>query len=199
MMTYPVRLIPDDNDTILVTFPDFPEAATYGEDRDEALTRAVDALETIIDAYIRDRQVIPVPSQAGDAAVTLPPLLAAKVQLYREMRRQRINKTTLAQRMNVHLPQIDRLLDLKHGSKIEQLEAAARALGGQLDVILIVPDDELAVTRPMNVTRNENMASRVKPGGRRRTIRPSFGVHPGVLSAQKKATSGKRVAGGKKK
>ena len=33
--TYPVRLEEDDNDTIMVTFPDFREGVTFGEDRDE--------------------------------------------------------------------------------------------------------------------------------------------------------------------
>ena len=133
MVEYPVTLTRDDNDTILVTFPDFPEAATFGEDRAEALARAVDALETIIEAYIKDRQRIPKPS-AGKLRVSLTPLAAAKVQLYTAMLRRRIRKTNLAELLNVHLPQIDRLLDLKHASRIDQIEAAARVLGGHVDV-----------------------------------------------------------------
>jgi antitoxin HicB len=33
-----------------------------------------------------------------------------------------------------HLPQVDRLLDLMHGSRLDQLEAAFRALGLRLGV-----------------------------------------------------------------
>ena len=62
MTTYPVTVQDDDNDTILVLFPDFPEAATFGDTKEEALARAVDALETVIDAYIADRRQIPAPS-----------------------------------------------------------------------------------------------------------------------------------------
>lgn len=51
-MEYPVRLERDDNDTILVSFSDFPEAHTYGETVEDALERAADALATAIDAYI---------------------------------------------------------------------------------------------------------------------------------------------------
>ena len=133
MVAYPVKLTRDDNDTVLVTFPDFPEAGTVGEDRDEALARAVDALETIVEAYIKDRLRLPNPS-AGRLKVSLPPLAAAKVQLYKAMHRRRIRKTHLAKLLNVHLPQIDRLLDLRHASRIDQLDAAARVLGGHVDV-----------------------------------------------------------------
>jgi antitoxin HicB len=55
-MYYPVVLAPDDNDTILVTFPDVPEAITYGEDEFDALDRAVDALETALSVYIQERR-----------------------------------------------------------------------------------------------------------------------------------------------
>ena len=58
-MEYPVTLERDDNDTLLVSFPDFPEAHTFGDDREEALARAQDALATIIDAYIKERRAIP--------------------------------------------------------------------------------------------------------------------------------------------
>ena len=52
MVGYPVTLTTE-GDHVLVDFRDFP-AHTYGDDRDEALTRAVDALTTIIGAYMRD-------------------------------------------------------------------------------------------------------------------------------------------------
>src|SRR3954463_12100712 len=137
MVRYPVTLTADDNDTILVTFQDFPEAQTFGDDEGEALARAADALETVIDAYIRDRRDIPSPSKVTGASVTLPSLIATKVQIYNAMRTQKVGKAELAKRLGAHLPQIDRLLDLKHGSKLDQLEAAAHALGAELDITLV--------------------------------------------------------------
>ena len=61
-MEYPVKLERDDNDAILVSFPDFPESHTYGDDVEDALTHAADALATVINAYIKDRRDIPLPS-----------------------------------------------------------------------------------------------------------------------------------------
>jgi antitoxin HicB len=59
MLRYPIVLERDDNDTLLVSFPDFPEAHTFGEDEADALVRAKDALMTVLEARIRDRESIP--------------------------------------------------------------------------------------------------------------------------------------------
>ena len=124
MLRYPVKLSKDTNGTILVDVPDIPEAHSFGEDRAEALMRAADAIETALMLYIEDRRDIPVPSTARGKTVTLPALTDAKIGLYRAMRAQKIGKAELARRLNCHLPQIDRLLDLAHDSRLDQLEAA---------------------------------------------------------------------------
>ena len=56
MLRYPAKLERDSNGTILVSFPDVPEAHTFGDDREEALARAVDALETAFIGYTKDRR-----------------------------------------------------------------------------------------------------------------------------------------------
>ena len=43
-----------------------------------------------------------------------------------------IRKAELARRMGIHKQQIERLLDLDHTSRIEQLEAAFEAIGKRL-------------------------------------------------------------------
>jgi antitoxin HicB len=45
-----------------------------------------------------------------------------------------VTPEALARRLNCHMPQIDRLVDLRHASRLDQLEAAFRALGKQLSV-----------------------------------------------------------------
>jgi antitoxin HicB len=138
MLRYPVRLERDTNGTILAGFPDVPEAHTFGEDREEALARAVDALETAFMGYIEDRRAIPDPSPFKRGSfVALPALTEAKLALYSAMRARRIGKTELARRLNCHLPQVDRLLNLRHGSRLDQLEAAFRAMGKALSVQIL--------------------------------------------------------------
>ncbi len=138
MLRYPVKLSKDTNGSILVDVPDIPEAHTFGEDREEALARAADAIETALMGYIEDRRDIPAPrvprSKDSKEAVTLPALTEAKLALYMAMRTGKVGKAELARRLNCHLPQVDRLLDLGHGSRLDQLEAAFRVLGKQLGI-----------------------------------------------------------------
>lgn len=136
MFNYPIILTPDDNDTILVICPDLPEVVTFGEDEAEALARAVDAIETALIGRISDKQDIPAPSRPakGQKTVQLPPMSAAKAGFYQAMRAKGIRKADLARSLGVHMPQVDRLLDLRHASKLEQIEAALRAVGKVLTV-----------------------------------------------------------------
>jgi antitoxin HicB len=136
-MRYPVTLTKDDNDTILVTFPDVPDAVTYGDTRDDALNRAADALLTVFDAYMKDRREIPAPSERRGESVELPALESSKIELYRAMRADNVGKAELARRLDWHLPQVDRVLNVHHGSQIDQLEAAFSALGKKLVVTVI--------------------------------------------------------------
>jgi antitoxin HicB len=134
MLRYPVVLTEDDNGTILATCPDLPEAATFGEDRDDALLRAVDAIETAIQGRIADREPVPLPSAVGETVVELPMQATLKVLLYRAMRERKLRKAALARRLGWKAPQVDRLFDLRHASRLDQIEAAFMALGKRLEV-----------------------------------------------------------------
>lgn len=57
--------------------------------------------------------------------------------IWNEMFAQKLRKADLARMLDVHTPQIDRLFDLNHSSKIEFVEAAAKALGKTLIVALV--------------------------------------------------------------
>ena len=127
-MRYAVILTPDDNDTLLVTVPDLPDAVTLGEDREDALARAVDAIETALMGRMADRETIPEPAAVAPDHVELPALSVAKIALYRAMKSEGVGKAALAKRLGVALPQIDRLLDLRHHSRVDALERALAAL-----------------------------------------------------------------------
>ena len=142
MLSYPINLEEDDG-TIMATSPDFPELTTFGDDRDEAVARAVGALEEAIAARIYDGRDVPPPSK-GKARATLPTLTAIKVVLYRGMREQGIGKAELARRLGWHLPQVDRVLDVQHRSRLDRMEAALGAIGQRLEVI--VGDDASMTT-----------------------------------------------------
>ena len=134
MFDFPVTLTPD-GDTVLVTFPDVPEAITFGADEDEALLQAVDALESALAFYVGDRKPLPAPSAANGRPTVRPSALeCAKLGVYQAMTEQGLRKADLARRLGWHLPQVDRLFDLNHASRFDQIEAAARALGRHIEV-----------------------------------------------------------------
>jgi antitoxin HicB len=138
MLRYPVKLIPDDNDTLRVEAPDLPEVNTFGDDEADALHHAVDAIATALQGRIRDRKRIPSPSRPkrGQRLVALPAIVAAKLALYRAMIETNTRKADLARKLKVHPPQIDRLLDLDHDSRLDQIEKAARAMGHEMHIAL---------------------------------------------------------------
>jgi antitoxin HicB len=135
MVRYAVKL-EREGARVLVSFPDFPNVHTFGDDAEEALVRAVDALESMLMAIIEDRKDIPEPSRVkrGQSTITLPALTEAKIELYRQMRASSVGKAELARRLHCHLPQIDRLLDLNHGSRLDQIEQALLAVGKRLTI-----------------------------------------------------------------
>lgn len=128
MWAYPIKLTKDDNGTYLVTSPDFPELTTYGQDKEEARKRAVDAIQEAIAARMADKESIPSPS-AGRLKVMLPTQAVAKVLLYRAMRSQSMSKIELARRLKWHRPQVDRLLNLRHATRLDTMEQAFNTLG----------------------------------------------------------------------
>lgn len=140
MLSYPVEL--EDDGGVLVTSPDFPELTTFGDDCNEALARAVDALEEAIAARIHTGQDIPSPS-SGECRARLPTLTAVKVMLYQGMREQGVGKAELARRLGWHLPQVDRVLDVNHASRLDRMDAALQVIGRRLEVSTV---DDAALT-----------------------------------------------------
>jgi len=136
MLTYSMTLTPDTNGTCLVQFLDIPEAATVARDESEAWANGLDALKAAIEIYFDEKRVVPAPSRVrrGQLSVTLPALVTAKVLLANEMVSQGVRKAELARRLDVHMPQVDRLIDPRHSSKLEAIEAALSKLGKRLDI-----------------------------------------------------------------
>ena len=89
---------------------------------------------------LASRDIPPPRATSKGPFVTLPALTEAKLALYTAMRTAGIGKAELARRLNCHLPQVDRLLDLRHASRLDQLEAAFRALGKQLSIEVSTAD-----------------------------------------------------------
>jgi antitoxin HicB len=131
-LAYRVVLTPDDNDTFLVTCADLPEVTTFGDDEDDALMRAVDAIGEAMAYRMAHGEDIPGPSAGDGPLVSLPAAEALKVRVYQALRASGVKRSELARRLGQHAPQVDRLFDLRHASKVDQLDAALRSVGKRL-------------------------------------------------------------------
>ncbi len=136
MLAYPIRLKPDDNGTVLATSRDFPELTTFGDDHEDALLHAVDALEEAIAARIASREEVPSPSR-GKHKAALPTQTALKVLIYQAMGERRVNKAELARRLAWHGPQVDRLLNIRHATRLDHIDAALAALNKRPDISIV--------------------------------------------------------------
>jgi antitoxin HicB len=134
--THPARFATGRDGRVLVEFVDLPRVATDGKDDREAMEEAMDALGSDLSIRLSRREEIPAPSAAkrGQRLVPVPLWLAPKLALYLAMRDQRVNNSELARRLGVHERVIRRMLDPKHASKAERIQAALAALGKQMTV-----------------------------------------------------------------
>ena len=133
-MTYPIKLEPDDNGTLLVTCPALPEVTTFGEDEAEAIKHARDAIEEAIAARMADGREVPEPKGKRRILVTLPMQTSLKVELYRLVTQENITRAELMRRLNWKRESVDRLFRLNHATRLEQFDAAFRALGRQVEI-----------------------------------------------------------------
>lgn len=132
--SYPVD-IKEEGEKFVLTFEDFPQMKVKADTYEKVLEKGRKSLIKLLSEIIRNKQQLPVVSPPeGKKVITLPALVALKLILYREMTMQGVNKASLARRLKWHGPQIDRLLDLYHQSRMDQLEAAFNAFGKKVTV-----------------------------------------------------------------
>ncbi|MCW5714157.1 MAG: type II toxin-antitoxin system HicB family antitoxin [Bauldia sp.] len=127
---YPAR-IEQHPGTVLVYFPDFPEAVTEGADRAAALLEAVDCLDAAILFRLKERVLLPEPSRGGRGLVLVPasPAVAAKAAFIRAFDDSGMTRVALGEKLGLAENEIRRMLDPGHGTKIDRLGDAMVALG----------------------------------------------------------------------
>jgi antitoxin HicB len=135
-MLYPVKLMRQTAGNFAVSFPDIPEALTIGNDEEDALKQAADALETALDFYFEQDRPVPLPSapKRGQHLVELPATVTAKVLLFNEMLAQKVRPSELARRLSIPRQNVTRLLDPRHPTKIDSIAAAFKVLGKRMEI-----------------------------------------------------------------
>ena len=132
---YPANFLPEKNGKgFHVRFPDLPEALTGGENLDDTREQAADCLAEALAGRIVRGDLIPVPSKLkrGQYSVSVPLYLAPKLALYMAMREVAMPNTELAKRLGVSETVVRRMLDPKHNTKPEKIQAALAVLGKRI-------------------------------------------------------------------
>ncbi|MFN0166412.1 MAG: type II toxin-antitoxin system HicB family antitoxin [Bryobacteraceae bacterium] len=134
VFAYPAKFTAGKDGRVLVEFVDLPHVATDGKDEREALEEAMDALGSDLSIRLSRREEIPAPSGAkhGLRLVPVPFWLAPKLALFLALRGQAVNNSELARRLGVHERVVRRMLDPKHATRAEKIQAALAALGKQM-------------------------------------------------------------------
>jgi|ERR1700722_1941430 antitoxin HicB len=125
MPGYYARFEPDRHGGFVVTFPGLNHGATQGETLEEALDMAEDLLGSIVGELMKRGEDLPRAAKhrgKNYRLILLPALQSAKAELY-SMFRAGIPKTN-----------VERLFDLDHASRFDQIEAAFRAIGKKIEV-----------------------------------------------------------------
>ncbi|MGA3185865.1 MAG: type II toxin-antitoxin system HicB family antitoxin [Bryobacteraceae bacterium] len=119
-----------------VTFPDFDWGVTQGDDLDDAMFMAHDLLKIFLEDCIEHRKPLPKPSKKGRGyrIVSLPALEEAKVALYAVIHEAGLRNLDLARRLRQPVAQVERLLDLRRRSKMDDIEAAFGVLGKSISI-----------------------------------------------------------------
>jgi antitoxin HicB len=135
-MRYPARFEAAAEGGYVVTFRDVPEAITQGDTYEEAVSMAEDVLKSAMDFYFDEERAIPAPSKAkrGEVLIDLPASVSAKAILLNEMIASGVSRAELARRMGTSQREVQRIVDLRHATKIDTLEQAIRSLGKHLDL-----------------------------------------------------------------
>jgi antitoxin HicB len=145
--SYPVTLKRVKRGGYVVTFRDIPEAITQGENLDDALEQAADALDEAVAGRMRLGDEIPLPSKSKNSStlVPLPASTALKAALYLTIRDAQLSKVALAARLGYDEKEVRRLLSPDHASKLQRIEDVLQSLGKRIVVSI---EDKVAIKRP---------------------------------------------------
>lgn len=127
---YPALLAPQPEGGFTVTFPDLPEAITEGDDLEQALFNAAEALTLALEVRLKDGDPIPAATPFDGARWVEP---SASVQAAILLSRARGDRplSELARAMGTSWPAAQRLTRPGNPT-LRQLERAAAALGKRL-------------------------------------------------------------------
>lgn len=136
-MEYPALFESAEEGGFIITIPDFGRGVSQADTEAEAQTMATALLQTLVQEHIRKGEPLPRPSKPRGRKirmVRLPALQSAKAELCLLFLSSGVRKADLARRLRIPKANVDRLFDLRHRSRLDQIEAAFQALGKEIRI-----------------------------------------------------------------
>jgi antitoxin HicB len=127
MFSYPITIVCNASSMHYQgTCRDFPSIRCIAPTEEGVLSQAQKIIINNIAALILRRLPIPEGSEpeAVEKEIHLPVLIAMKAALHNSLLESGTRRTHLARQLGIHAPQMSRLLDLNHFSRVEMLERA---------------------------------------------------------------------------
>lgn len=131
---YPVLLTSAEEGGFVVTCRDLPQLITQGENKDDALLEASDAMDEVFAIYMNDGVAFPIPSEAqrGEFVVSPPAETVAKAALAVALLEAGLTKVQLAKKLGVDEKEVRRMLNPHYHSKLPRIAQAIQLLGKKL-------------------------------------------------------------------
>ena len=125
--------------TEIIKCRDLPELLSWPEDGETLEQWAKYAVEDCIAFRIKDGEIIPEASdpEPGEYVVKLTTSEEAKILLHNEMVKGNISRAEFARRANMRLPDVTRLLNIKHQTKLDTIASALQVVGKQLKLSVV--------------------------------------------------------------
>jgi antitoxin HicB len=131
---FAVRLENDPDGGVLATFPDVPEAITFGDDRDDAMRSAQEALAVALFGYLKEGRKLPTAKRKSGTLVAPQATDILKLAVVEAWLESGISKSEFARLLGVDEKEARRILDPDAATKADRLEEALSVLGRKLHI-----------------------------------------------------------------
>jgi antitoxin HicB len=129
-----VTLVNDPDGGVLATFPDVPEAITFGCDREDAIRSAQEALAVALFGYLKEGSPIPVSKRKSGVLVAPQTTDILKIAVVEAWMESGLSKSEFARMLGVDEKEARRILDPDAATKADRLEEALSVLGRRVHV-----------------------------------------------------------------
>jgi antitoxin HicB len=131
---FAVSLANDPDGGVLATFPDVPEAITFGDDREDAIRSAQEALAVALFGYLKEGRPIPLAKHKSGLSVAPHATDILKIAVVEAWTKSGLTKSEFARMLGVDEKEARRILDADAATKADRLEEALSVLGRKLTI-----------------------------------------------------------------